>query len=157
MPSAPPSAHPGAPPSAYAPPADLAPFASRAADPDAPPARRCPHCCMAVPTEARKCRACGEWLVPTSGGVAAALLRVLGWSWAGVSCLAAAVLWYLAGAVRTALLLGDADRWLTPLGLDVARWALVALVALQGVTVGVGLHVVAGMAPRRPRWWTRRG
>lgn len=155
-----PSAYPGAPPSAYAPPAASAPpspFASRASEPDAPPARRCAYCCMAVPVDARKCRACGEWLVPTSGGLAAGLLRALGWTWAGVSTLAAAVLWYLGGAVRQAMLLGDADRWLTPLGLDVARWGLVALVALQGITIAVVLHVLAGLAPRRLPWWRRAG
>ena len=118
------------------------------------PARQCRYCCAEVPREAKKCRACGEWLVRTSAGIAAPLLRLLGWVWATLSCVVAATLWYVGGAIRTQLLMSSADEFLTPLGLDVAVYALVALVLLQGLTFGIGLNVLARLAPRRPYWWS---
>lgn len=118
-----------------------------------PPDRRCRYCCAGVAQEAKKCRSCGEWLVGTSAGLSAALLRLLGWSWAALSGLTAGVVWYVGGAIKMQLLLRSADRYLTPLGLDAAHYAIIALVLLQGLTVGVGLNVIAGLVPRRPRWW----
>jgi hypothetical protein len=107
-----------------------------------------------VAREAKKCRACGEWVVRTSAGPAPAFLRLLGWVWIGLSLVAATGLWYVGYAARLWVLVRAVDPVVTPLVLDLARYALVAVVLLQGITFGVGLTVLAGLAPRRPRWWT---
>ena len=122
----------------------------------ATPARGCSYCCAALPTEAKKCGACGEWVVGTSGGVAAALLRLLAWGWGGASLLAAAGLWYGGSLVRAWLVARAVDPVVAPIVLTLVLYGLVAIVLLQGLTVAVGLTVVAGLAPRRPRWWTSR-
>jgi hypothetical protein len=119
-----------------------------------PVERRCPYCCGGLPRAAKKCGACGEWVVRTSSGAAAAALRLLGWAWVGVTLLAAAGLWYGGRAARYWVLMRDVDPVITPFLVDVARHGLLALVLLQGLTVGVALVVLARSAPRRPRWWT---
>jgi len=116
--------------------------------------RRCPYCCAGLAREAKKCRACGEWVVRTSAGAAAALLRLLAWLWVGLSLLAAAGLWSAGTAVRLRVLTRAVDPVVTPLVLDVVLYGLVAILLLQGLAVGATLGVLAGLAPRRPRWWT---
>jgi hypothetical protein len=118
-----------------------------------PLGRRCPHCCADIAREAKKCRTCGEWVVHTSSGAAAALLRLLGWLWVGLALFAAAGLWYVGSAVRLWVLVRSVDPAVTPLVLDVILYALVAIVLLQGLTFGVGLATLAELVPRRPRWW----
>lgn len=120
----------------------------------APLERPCPYCCASVPREAKKCRACGEWLVRTSAGAAPAALRALGWLWMGLTLLAAGGLWAAGRAARFWILLRATDPTISPVALDAALYGLVALVLLQGLTVGVSLSVLARLAPRRPRWWT---
>ena len=138
-------------PFTYTPPEPVAP-ATRARP--APAERRCKYCCTDVPPQAKKCYACGEWIVGTSAGFAAALLRLLGWTWALLSCFTGATIWYVGGAIRDQLICRGAGEYLTPFGVDLAVWAIVATVLLQGFTVGVGLNVLARLAPRRPRWWS---
>ena len=119
-----------------------------------PSERRCPHCCSDIAREAKKCRVCGEWVVRTSSGAAAALLRLLGWLWVGLSLLAGAGLWYVGSAVRLWVLVRSVDPAVTPLVLDVILYGLVGMVLLQGLTFGVGLAAIAELVPRRPRWWS---
>ena len=116
--------------------------------------RRCPFCCSACQREAKKCHACGEWMVRTSAGAAAATLRLLGVLWVALTLLAAAALWGLGRAVKLWVLLRAVDPIVTPLAFDLAVYALLAMLLLQGLTVGVGLAVLARLAPRRPRWWS---
>ncbi len=142
---------PVAPPPGYSP---IEPLGSPPAPGSDRGTNRCRYCCADVPREAKKCRACGEWLVRTSSGIAAPLLRLLGWLWAALSCVAAATLWYIGSAIRTQFVMMSADQYLTPLGLDVALYAIVVVVLLQGLTVGIGLNVLARLVPRRPYWWT---
>jgi hypothetical protein len=85
---------------------------------------------------------------------AASLLRLLGWLWAGLSLLAAAGVWYGGAAVRAWLIARAVDPVLTPLVLSALLYVLTAVVVMQGLTVGVGLNVLAGLTPRRPRWWS---
>lgn len=120
----------------------------------ATPARACSYCCAVLPAEAKKCGACGEWVVGTSGGVAAALLRLLALGWGGASLLVAAGLWYGGSLVRAWLVARAVDPVVAPVVVTVVLYGLVVIVILQGLTVAVGLNVVAGLAPRRPRWWT---
>jgi hypothetical protein len=120
----------------------------------APPERRCPYCCTDLARDARKCRACGEWVVRTSAGAAPALLRIVGWLWVAGSLLAAAGIWRVGSSLRLALLLRDVDPAVSPVALDLVLYALVGLVVLQGLTIGLGAGVLARLAPRRPRWWT---
>jgi hypothetical protein len=125
------------------------------ATPAAPPAlRRCKYCCTDVPPQAKKCFACGEWIVGTSGGFAAAVLRLLGWTWAFLSACTAATILYVGTAIRDQLIFSNAAEYLTPFGIELAVYAISAIVLLQGLTVGVGLNVLARIAPRRPRWWS---
>jgi hypothetical protein len=119
-----------------------------------PATRPCPYCRSALDPAAKKCRSCGEWTVGTSTGLAASLLRLLGWLWAGGSLLAAAGVWYGGAAVRAWLIARAVDPVLTPLVLSALLYVLTAVVVMQGLTVGVGLNVLAGLTPRRPRWWS---
>jgi hypothetical protein len=116
--------------------------------------RPCRYCRSELAPEARKCAACGEWAVGTSTGFTAALLRLLAWCWAGGSALAAAGLWYGGSAMRAWVVARAVDPVVAPLVLDVLVYGLAAFVLLQGVTVGVGLTVLANLSPRRPRWWS---
>ena len=116
--------------------------------------RRCPYCCSVSAREAKKCYACGEWIVRTSAGLAAATLRLLGVLWVGLTALAAVALWGAGRAVKLWVLLRAVDPIITPLAFDLALYALLAVLILQGLTVGVALAVLARMAPRRPRWWS---
>lgn len=116
--------------------------------------RRCPYCCTVSAREAKKCYACGEWIVRTSAGVAAATLRLLGVLWVGLTVLAAVALWGAGRAAKLWVLLRAVDPIITPLAFDLALYALLAVLLLQGLTVGVGLAVLARLAPRRPRWWS---
>ena len=118
------------------------------------PERRCPYCCSALAAEARKCAGCAEWVVGTSGGFAPALLRLLAWAWGGASLLVAAALWYGGSMLRVWLVARAVDPLFTPVILSAFLYALVGFVLLQGMTVAVGLSVVARLAPQRPRWWT---
>jgi hypothetical protein len=136
-------------PFTYTPPEPVAPARKAAAT-----ERRCKYCCTDVPPQAKKCYACGEWMVGTSSGFAAALLRLLGWTWALLSCFTAATIWYVGTAIRDQLIFRGAAEYLTPFGVDLVVWAVAATVLLQGFTVGVGLNVLARLAPRRPRWWS---
>ena len=144
---------PVAPPPGYSP-VGYSPVGYSPVDTPALPGQRCRYCCADVPREAKKCRACGEWLVRTSAGIAAPLLRLLGWVWGTLSCAAAATMWYIGSAIRAQMVMLSADQFLTPLGLDVAVYAIVLLVLLQGLTVGIGLNVLARLVPRRPYWWS---
>jgi hypothetical protein len=119
-----------------------------------PLGRRCPHCCADIAREAKKCRTCGEWVVGTSSGAAAALLRMLGWLWVGLSLFAGAGLWYVGSVVRLWVLVRSVDPAVTPLVLDVILYGLVSIVLLQGLTFGVALAALADRVPRRPRWWS---
>jgi len=56
--------------------------------------------------------------------------------------------------VRLRVLTRAVDPVVTPLVLDVVLYGLVAILLLQGLAVGATLGVLAGLAPRRPRWWT---
>ena len=111
--------------------------------------KRCPFCCGDIPTEARKCRECGEWVVGTSGGLAAAGLRFLGVIWAGVTVMAA-----LGLGVRRWAWMHAVDQQITPQLVDLALYTLIAVVLLKGLMLSVGLGIMARLSPRRPRWWT---
>ena len=118
------------------------------------PERGCRYCCAALDPAAKKCRSCGEWVVHTSGGVPAALLRLLALSWALLSTVAAGGVWLAGSALRTWLVARAVDPVMTPVVLTALLWALVAAVLLQGLTVGAALAALAGLLPRRPRWWS---
>ncbi len=115
--------------------------------------RNCPYCCEAIPRAARKCRACGEWVVRTSGGVFALLLRLFALVWAGATVLAAGGLWTLGQAIRRWVWLLATDPAITPQVVDLALYAVIAIVLLKGLMVSVGLGLLARLSPRRPSWW----
>ena len=118
------------------------------------PERVCRYCCAELAPSAKKCRWCGEWAVHTSGGVPAALLRLLALSWVVLSAVAAGGVWLAGTALRTWLVARAVDPVMTPVVLTALLWALVAAVLLQGLTVGAALGALAGLLPRRPRWWS---
>src|SRR5690348_792232 len=116
--------------------------------------QRCPYCCDLIPREAKKCRSCGEWVVRTSGGMIGGMLRLAGIAWAIGTLLVAAGLWKLAEGVRQWVWLHAVDPTITPKVVDVAIYLVIALVVIRGLMVSVGLGVMAGLRPRRPRWWS---
>lgn len=116
--------------------------------------QRCPYCCDLIPREAKKCRSCGEWVVRTSGGLVAGMLRLAGIGWAIGTLLVAAGLWKLAEGVRRWVWLHAVDPTITPKVADIAIYVVIALVVIRGLMVSVGLGVMAGLSPRRPRWWS---
>jgi hypothetical protein len=129
------------------------PAARRSGETLAARVQSCPFCCDSIPREAKKCRTCGEWVVRTSGGLAAAALRLLALLWAALTLLAAAGLWTLGQGVRRWVWLHAVDPTITPQLVDIVLYALIALVLLKGLMVSVGLGVIARLSPRRPRWW----
>lgn len=116
--------------------------------------RSCPFCCSQIPREARKCRACAEWVVGTSGGVAAAMLRLLAVLWAAVTALAAGGLWTLGQGIVRWVWMHAVDQAITPQVVNLLLYAVIAVVVLKGLMVSVGLALLARLAPQRPRWWT---
>ncbi|HEY2026760.1 MAG TPA: hypothetical protein VGG78_07100 [Gemmatimonadaceae bacterium] len=113
--------------------------------------QRCPFCCDQIPSEAKKCRTCGEWVVGTSTGAASAGLRLLALLWAGLTILAAGGLWTVGQGIRRWVWLHAVNPDITPQLVDLALYALLALVVLKGFTVSVSLGLIARLAPRRPR------
>ena len=116
--------------------------------------QRCPYCCDLIPREAKKCRSCGEWVVRTSRGVMSSVLRLASIAWALGTLLAAAGLWKLADGVRRWVWLHAVDPTITPQVVEIAIYLVIALVVVRGLMVSVGLNVMAGLSPRRPRWWS---
>lgn len=120
----------------------------------AAPPRSCPYCCIDIPAPAKKCRSCGEWVVGTSGGVGAAVLRLLGLVWATLSAFAGLGLWTLGQGIRRWVWLHAVDTGITPQVVELLIYGVIGVVLLAGLTASVGLTVVAGLVPRRPRWWS---
>jgi len=116
--------------------------------------QRCPYCCDLIPREAKKCRSCGEWVVRTSSGVFATMLRLAAIAWAAGTLLVAAGLLKAAEGVRRWVWLHAVDPTITPKVVDIVIYLLIALVVIRGLMVSVGLGVMAGLSPRRPRWWS---
>ena len=117
-----------------------------------PTTTTCRYCRETMAADALKCRLCGEWAVRTRAGAAAMLLRAVGWLWVALSALGALATWRLTGALRSKLLGAYVDEYLaTPRVVDPFAYALIFLILLQGLTIGLGLMVFAGLAPRRPR------
>jgi hypothetical protein len=116
--------------------------------------RSCPFCCSQIPKEAKKCRACAEWVVGTSGGVAAAALRLLALLWAAITVLAAGGLWTLGQGIVRWVWMHAVDPAITPQVVNLVLYAVIAVVVLKGLMVSVGLALLARLAPQRPRWWT---
>ena len=120
----------------------------------APAVKSCPWCCDEIPAEAKKCRSCGEWIVSTSHGIAAMMLRLFGVAWIALSFVIAAGLWFAGQALRGWVWMHSVNQQLTPRVVDFLLYVVIALVLLKGVAVGVGFGILARLAPRRPRWWT---
>jgi hypothetical protein len=116
--------------------------------------QRCPWCCDLIPRDAKKCRSCGEWVVRTSSGVFATMLRLAAFAWAAGTLLVAAGLLKAAEGVRRWVWLHAVDPTITPKVVDIVIYLLIALVVIRGLMVSVGLGVMAGLSPRRPRWWS---
>lgn len=116
--------------------------------------RSCPFCCSQIPREAKKCRACAEWVVGTSGGVAAAMLRLLAVLWTVVTALAAGGLWTIGQGIVRWVWMHAVDQAITPQVVNLLLYAVIAVVVLKGLMVSVGLALLARLAPQRPRWWS---
>ena len=132
----------------------LAPALRNSRETLASPDRSCPFCCSQIPREAKKCRACAEWVVGTSGGVAAAMLRLLAVLWALVTALAAGGLWTLGQGIVRWVWMHAVDQAITPQVVNLLLYAVIAVVVLKGLMVSVGLALLARLAPQRPRWWS---
>jgi len=116
--------------------------------------KSCPFCCADIPREAKKCRACGEWVVSTSHGIAAMALRFFGVCWALVSVAIAAGLWFAGQSIRAWVWMHSVNAQITPRVVDFVLYVVIAVVLLKGIAIGVGFGIMARLAPRRPRWWT---
>ncbi|NUO38877.1 MAG: hypothetical protein HOQ17_11745 [Gemmatimonadaceae bacterium] len=120
----------------------------------APLERPCPYCCSSIPREAKKCHACAEWVVGTSGGIAAALLRLLALAWAALTVLGALGLWTIGQGIVRWVWMHAVDQAITPHVVNLVLYTVIAAVLLKGLMVSIGLALLARLAPRRPRWWT---
>ena len=120
----------------------------------APLERPCPYCCSPIPREAKKCHACAEWVVGTSGGIAAALLRLLALAWAALTVLGALGLWTIGQGIVRWVWMHAVDQAITPHVVNLVLYTVIAAVVLKGLMVSIGLGLLARLAPRRPRWWT---
>ena len=120
----------------------------------APLVRPCPYCCSLIPAEAKKCHACAEWVVGTSGGIGAAVLRLLAILWAAFTVMGALGLWVLGQGIVRWVWMHAVDPAITPQVVNLLLYAVIAAVVLKGLMVSVGLGRLARLAPRRPRSWT---
>ena len=120
----------------------------------APLERPCPYCCSQIPREAKKCHACAEWVVGTSGGFAPALLRLLAIVWATITVLAGLGLWTLGQGIVRWVWMHAVDPTITPQVVNLVLYGVIAVVVLKGLMVSVGMALLARLAPQRPRWWT---
>lgn len=116
--------------------------------------QRCPYCCDLIPREAKKCRSCGEWVVRTSRGVMSSMLRLAGVAWGVGTLFAAYGLWHVAQGVRRWVWLHAVDPSITPAVVEIAIYVVIGAVVVRGLMVSIGLGVMAGLSPRRPRWWS---
>jgi hypothetical protein len=116
--------------------------------------KSCPFCLDEIPSEAKKCRSCGEWVVGTSHGIGAAMLRLFGLMWTLVSVAIAVGLWFAGQALRGWVWMHSVNQQLTPRVVDFILYVVIAVVLLKGLAVGVGFGIIARLSPRRPRWWT---
>jgi ribosomal protein L40E len=116
--------------------------------------KSCPFCYDAIPAEAKKCRSCGEWVVGTSHGIGAAMLRMFGFMWVLVSFGIAGGLWFAGQAIRGWVWMHSVNAQITPRVVDFVLYVVIAVVLLKGLAVGVGFGIIARLSPRRPRWWT---
>jgi hypothetical protein len=82
------------------------------------------------------------------------MFRLIGLAWAGLTVLAAVGLWSLAQGVRRWVWLHAVDPAITPQVVEIAIYVVIAIVLIKGLMVSVGLGVLAGLSPRRPRWWS---
>lgn len=130
------------------------PVTRRSGETRAASERPCPWCCDQIPVDARKCHSCGEWVVGTSGGLAATALRLLGLAWAALTVLAAVGIWNLGQLARRWVWLHAVDQGITPQLVDFALYAVIGIVLLKGLMMSLGLGVLARLSPRRPRWWS---
>ena len=119
-----------------------------------PAVKSCPWCCDEIPHEAKKCRSCGEWVVRTSSGPFATMLRLVAMAWATGTLLVAAGLLKAAEGVRRWVWLHAVDPTITPQVVEIAIYLVIAIVLIRGLMVSIGLGVMAGLSPRRPRWWS---
>ena len=76
--------------------------------------KSCPWCCDDIPREAKKCRSCGEWVVGTSHGIGAMMLRLFGFAWIALSVAIAAGLWFAGQALRGWVWMHSINQQLTP-------------------------------------------
>ena len=129
-------------------------FASRPSREAIPLEKTCRFCCSQIPHEAKKCRACTEWVVGTSSGFVAFMLRLLALLWAGLTVLGALGLWSIGQAIMRWVWLHSVDPAITPQVVSVVLYGVIALLLLKGLMVSMGLAMLARLAPRRPRWWT---
>jgi hypothetical protein len=120
----------------------------------APLERPCPYCCSQIPRDAKKCYACAEWVVGTSGGIAAAVLRLLALLWAAFTVLAALGLWTVGQGIVRWVWMHAVDPAITPQVVNLLLYGVIGVVLLKGMMVSVGLGLLARLAPQRPRWWT---
>lgn len=116
--------------------------------------KTCPFCCDDIPREAKKCRSCGEWVVGTSHGIAAAMLRLFGFAWICVSFMIAGGLLFLGKAIRGWVWMHSVNPQITPRVVDFVLYTVIAVVLLKGLAVGVGFGIMARLSPRRPRWFS---
>src|SRR4051812_16279210 len=114
----------------------------------------CPFCYDDIPSEAKKCRSCGEWVVGTSHGIGAAMLRLFGLMWALVSVAIAVGLWFAGQALRGWVWMHSVNANITPRVVDFLLYVVIAIVLIKGIAVGVGFGILARLSPRRPPWWT---
>jgi hypothetical protein len=120
----------------------------------APQERPCPYCCSPIPLEAKKCHACAEWVVGTSGGIAAVALRLLALGWAALTVLAAAGLWTLGQGILRWVWMHAVDPAITPQVVNLLLYGAIGVVLIKGMMVSVGFGLLARLAPQRPRWWS---
>jgi hypothetical protein len=129
-------------------------FTSRSSRETIPLEKTCQFCCSQIPHEAKKCRACTEWVVGTSSGLVAALLRLLALLWAGLTVLGALGLWSIGQGIMRWVWLHSVDPAITPQLVSLVLYGVIAFLLLKGLMVSTALAMLARLAPRRPRWWT---
>src|SRR5438045_546954 len=97
----------------------------------APAVKSCPWCRDEIPHDAKKCRSCGEWVVSTSHGIAAMMLRLFGLAWVALSFAIAAGLWFAGQALRGWVWMHSVNQQRTPPVVHVVRYPGIRFISLM--------------------------
>ena len=106
---------------------------------------RCNVCRMDVPSGAKKCAHCGEWLIATQLNAVDRILTALGYIWTVLSIVGALGLWLATKNVAT---IGSYGEAIMPSFWESVPLGIIVALLLQGLVIGFAIVSFAQRGPR---------